>query len=336
MDFFHFHIQMIQRSTGRSAVAAAAYRSGARIVNTWDGTVHDYTRKQHVVYNEVMLPANAPPHFADRSMLWNSVEWAEKKRDAQLAREVEMALPKELPRVAQIKLVRKFVQKEFVDAGMCADVAIHDKEDGNPHAHILLTVRPLNSDGSWAQKSRLVYDLDDAGQRIALPNGRWKCHKENMVDWDHRQNTEKWRKAAAETINEALREYGFSQGFVDHRSYARQNVQQIPTIHEGARIRMMEKRGIHTELHARNLEIALTNGQIRQLQARLARLNAWAKHEAGEQQHFSQADAAPTLRYRLAHQVLHDTEIQNSRKRLQDSVGIMNIMAAYNIDMLPL
>ena len=207
MDFFHFHIQMIQRSTGRSAVAAAAYRSGARIVNTWDGTVHDYTRKQHVVYNEVMLPANAPPHFADRSMLWNSVEWAEKKRDAQLAHEVEMALPKELPRVAQIKLVRKFVQKEFVDAGMCADVAIHDKEDGNPHAHILLTVRPLNSDGSWAQKSRLVYDLDDAGQRIALPNGRWKCHKENMVDWDHRQNTEKWRKAAAETINEALREY---------------------------------------------------------------------------------------------------------------------------------
>lgn len=133
----------------------AAYRSGAQIVNTWDGTVHDYTRKQHVVYNEVMLPANAPPHFADRSMLWNSVEWAEKKRDAQLAREVEMALPKELPRVAQIKLVRKFVQKEFVDAGMCADVAIHDKEDGNPHAHILLTVRPLNSDGSWAQKADL-------------------------------------------------------------------------------------------------------------------------------------------------------------------------------------
>lgn len=114
--FFHFHIQMIQRSTGRSAVAAAAYRSGARIVNTWDGTVHDYTRKQHVVYNEVMLPANAPPHFADRRMLWNSVEWAEKKRDAQLAREVEMALPKELPRAAQIRLVRAFVQQQFVDA----------------------------------------------------------------------------------------------------------------------------------------------------------------------------------------------------------------------------
>ena len=94
---------------------------------------------------------------------------------------------------------------------------------------------------------------------------------------------------------------------------------------------MMEKRGIHTAIHARNLEITLTNGQIRQLQARLARLNAWAKHEAGEQQHFSQTDAAPTLRYRLAHQVLHDTEIQNSRKRLQDSVGIMNIMAAYDI-----
>ena len=112
MDFFHFHIQMIQRSTGRSAVAAAAYRSGARIVNTWDGTVHDYTRKQHVVYNEVMLPANAPPHFADRRMLWNSVEWAEKKRDAQLAREVEMALPKELPRAAQIRLVRAFVQQD--------------------------------------------------------------------------------------------------------------------------------------------------------------------------------------------------------------------------------
>jgi ATP-dependent exoDNAse (exonuclease V) alpha subunit len=127
-------------------VAAAAYRSGEKLTNEWDGITHDYTKKRGVVYSEILLPANAPSSFSDRSTLWNSVEKIEKNRDAQLAREIEIALPNEIDRQSQIRLVRKYVQDIFVSAGMCADYSIHDKGDGNPHAHIMLTLRPLNID----------------------------------------------------------------------------------------------------------------------------------------------------------------------------------------------
>ena len=187
MDFFHCPIKIISRNKGRSAVAASAYISATRQENTWDGTTHDYTRKRHVVYTEVMLPEQAPPEYADRNVLWNSVEWSETKRDAQLARTVELALPAELTHKQNIALIRKFVQKTFVDKGMCADVAFHDKGDGNPHVHIMLTMRALQEDGRWAPKSRLVYNLDADGNRIPVrQKGRWKTHKVNTVDWDDR------------------------------------------------------------------------------------------------------------------------------------------------------
>lgn len=124
---------------GRSAVAAAAYRSGEKLVNEWDGKTHDYTHKPGVVHAEIMLPAHAPPEFLDRATLWNSVEFSEKSSDAQLAREIEVALPVELSRTEQLALVRSYVRDNFVAEGMCADFALHDKGDGNPHAHILLT-----------------------------------------------------------------------------------------------------------------------------------------------------------------------------------------------------
>ena len=147
-------------------MAAAAYRSGERLVNEWDGMTHDYTHKGGIVHTEIMLPAHAPPEFQDRSTLWNSVEQIEKASDAQLAREIEVALPVELSREEQLALVRAFVKDNFVAAGMCADFALHDKGDGNPHAHILLTIRPLRSDGKWGPKCRKVYDLDSQGHRM--------------------------------------------------------------------------------------------------------------------------------------------------------------------------
>ena len=173
---FHCPIQIIKRSVGRSAVAAAAYRSGERLTNEWDGKTHDYTHKPGIVHKEIMLPAHAPPEFQDRSTLWNSVEQIEKASDAQLAREIEVALPVELSRAEQLALVRAFVKDNFVAAGMCADFALHDKGDGNPHAHILLTIRPLRSDGKWGPKCRKVYDLDSQGNRIPDGKGGWKNH----------------------------------------------------------------------------------------------------------------------------------------------------------------
>ena len=177
---FHCPIQIIQRSKGKSAVAAAAYRSGEKLVNEWDGMTHDYTRKGGVVHTEIMLPSHAPSEFADRSTLWNSVEAIEKSATSQLAREIEVALPVELPRAEQLALVRAFVKDNFVDAGMCADFAIHDKGTGNPHAHILLTIRPIKENGEWGAKCRKVYDLDGQGQRIPDGKGGWKSHRNHF------------------------------------------------------------------------------------------------------------------------------------------------------------
>lgn len=170
MAICHIPIKIIQRSKGKFAVAAAAYRSGTKLTNDWDGLTHDYSRKRGVVYAEIMLPSHAPPEFADRSTLWNSVEQIEKAKDSQLAREVEVALPCELTREQQLALIRAYVKDNFVAAGMCADFALHDKEDGNPYAHILLTIRQLKGNGTWGAKCLKAYDLDEHGQRI--PDGK--------------------------------------------------------------------------------------------------------------------------------------------------------------------
>ena len=181
IDFCHIPVSIIKRSAGRSAVAAAAYRSGTKLTNEWDGMTHDYTRKGGIVHAEIMLPAHAPPEFADRSILWNSVEQIEKARDSQLAREIEAALPRELSGEQQLALVRTYVKDNFVDKGMCADFAIHDKGTGNPHVHIMLTLRPLKENGQWGAKCRKAYDLDENGQRIPDGKGGWKNHR-NIMD----------------------------------------------------------------------------------------------------------------------------------------------------------
>ena len=165
---YHCSIKIISRGKGKSAVAAAAYRSGEKITNEWDGETHDYTRKGGVVHSEIMLPPHAPPSFSDRSTLWNSVEEIEKSKDAQLAREVEIALPVELSREEQTRLVRDYCSSQFVSKGMCADFNIHDTGSGNPHAHIMLTMRPLDEKGIWTAKSKKEYDLDGNGERIRL------------------------------------------------------------------------------------------------------------------------------------------------------------------------
>ena len=195
IDFCHIPVSIIKRSAGRSAVAAAAYRSGTKLTNEWDGMTHDYTRKGGIVHAEIMLPDHAPRSFADRSILWNSVEQIEKARDSQLAREIEAALPRELSGEQQLALVRAYVKDNFVDKGMCADFAIHDKGTGNPHVHIMLTLRPLKENGQWGAKCRKAYDLDENGQRIPDGKGGWKNHREDTTDWNDKGNVEIWRAA---------------------------------------------------------------------------------------------------------------------------------------------
>ena len=149
--------KVISRGTGRSAVAAAAYMSCSRIYNDYDGIQHDYTRKQGLIWQQIFLPDMAPAEWADREILWNAVEEAEKTKDSRLAREFVVALPVELSRDEWITLLTNFIQTNFVADGMCADVCIHDTDGHNPHAHIMLTVRPLTKDGKWQHKTEKEY-----------------------------------------------------------------------------------------------------------------------------------------------------------------------------------
>ena len=157
MAIYHMQAKVVSRGSGRSAVAASAYMSCSRMYNDYDGIQHDYTRKHGLIYQEVMLPTMAPAEWKDREQLWNAVEETEKTKDSRLAREFVVALPIELDKDSNLSLLQNFIQKNFVDMGMCADFAIHDTDGHNPHAHILLTVRPLNENGTWQYKTEKEY-----------------------------------------------------------------------------------------------------------------------------------------------------------------------------------
>jgi predicted nucleic acid-binding Zn ribbon protein len=157
MAIYHLEAKVVSRGTGRSAVAASAYMSCSKLYNDYDGVQHDYTRKQGLVWQQTFLPPMTPAEWQDRNILWNAVEEAEKTKDSRLARELVVALPKELNKDGWTALLTEFVQDHFVADGMCADVAVHDTDGHNPHAHILLTVRPLNEDGTWQYKTEKEY-----------------------------------------------------------------------------------------------------------------------------------------------------------------------------------
>ena len=157
MPIYHFEAKVISRGTGRSAVAASAYMSCSKILNDYDGVQHDYTRKQGLVWEQVFLPENAPAEWKDRANLWNAVEEAEKTKDSRLAREFVAALPIELNKSEWTDMLTDFIKSNFVADDMCADVAIHDTDGHNPHAHIMLTVRPLDECGKWQYKTEKEY-----------------------------------------------------------------------------------------------------------------------------------------------------------------------------------
>ena len=157
MAIYHLEAKVVSRGAGRSAVAASAYLSCSRLYNDYDGIQHDYTKKQGLVWQRVFLPEYASQEWQDREKLWNAVEEVETAKDSRLAREFVVALPIELNREEQIALLQEFIREQFVSDGMCADAAIHDTDGHNPHAHILLTVRPLDERGKWQYKTEKEY-----------------------------------------------------------------------------------------------------------------------------------------------------------------------------------
>ena len=262
MAIYHCSIKIGSRGKGQSAISASAYRSGTKVNDYETGSVSDYTRKQGVVYSEISLCQNAPQEYQNRETLWNAVHKIEKASNARLWREIEVALPKELSREEQIETVREYVQG-LNNSGMCADWSLHDKGDGNPHAHIMLTTRSIKENGEWASKSRKVYDLDENGNRIFQKvdkSGRkqYKNHKEDYNNWNDRERIEEWRKAWADCCNKRL---SVNQR-IDHRSYIRQGIEQEPTIHEGYVARKMAANGETSDRIAINTEIKQKNALL--------------------------------------------------------------------------
>jgi len=249
---YHLSIKIISRGKGRSAVAAAAYRAAEKIQNQYDGEIHDYTKKGSVVHSEILLPDHAPAEYKNRSTLWNAVEKVERYKTAQLAREIEIALPVELTAEQNISLVRDYVNQHFVSVGMCADVAIHDTGGGNPHAHIMLAMRPIEN-GEWGAKSRTI-------DGVKIPT----------VDWNEQTKAEVWREAWEIAVNRELERHNH-EARIDHRSYERQGIDQIPTIHLGAAAHQMEQRGIATERGNINREIRALNRQLRKLKSQMSK-----------------------------------------------------------------
>jgi hypothetical protein len=264
LAIYHLHVSIVSRSKGRSSVAAAAYRSaeklksekdgithdytpqksdllaaaayrsGGKLENEQEGIIHDFTRKRGVIHSEIILPDNAPRDFADRATLWNAVEKTERRHDAQTARDIDVALPVEFSREEQLEIMRDYIRENFVKRGMCADFAIHDKGDGNPHAHILLTTRHVTEKG-FGNKNR---------------------------DWNDRKCLLEWREKWADVCNERLIKKELSER-IDHRTLKAQGIDREPTIHIGVSAKNMERAGRdsykvkeHREIAARNAEIS--------------------------------------------------------------------------------
>ncbi len=204
MAIFHLSVKNICRADGRSAVAAAAYRAGARLRNMAARRINDYSNRGGVVHSEILLPENAPAWMTDREMLWNAVDAAESRKDARVAKEVEIALPIELARAANIGLARQFAADLFTRRGVVADLSVHDAGDGNPHAHVLLATRSLAPDG-FGSKNR---QLDD---RTFLSGLR-----------------ETWEVYA----NRTLEAHG-AAARIDHRTLEAQGIDREPELHRG-------------------------------------------------------------------------------------------------------
>ena len=244
MAIFSMRMQVIGRSSGRSATAAAAYRSGEEVRDERTGRVHDYTGKTDIYGSEILLPEGAPERLGDRVALWNEVERVEKRKDAQLSREVMIALPAELSHWQRQALTREYVQAEFVSEGMIADIGYHDFDSHNPHAHIMLTMRSIDSDG-FGKKKR---------------------------EWNKKSAISAHRQVWAEYANQALERAGYEER-IDHRSLEEQGVEREPQIHLGAQVMEMEAKGIQTRVGDESRRISKVNRDIERQQAKRKKLH---------------------------------------------------------------
>jgi len=284
MSDYRLSAKIIGRSSGRSSVAAAAYRAGAQLHDERTGLDHDYTRKNGVLHSEIMAPDNAPDWMKDRAKLWNAVEAVERRKDAQLAREIQLSLPHELDEAQNKILVLGFIQSQFVDRGMIADVAIHapdrQGDQRNIHAHVMLTLRELTGEGFASKKTR---------------------------EWNKPELLADWRESWADHQNELFQELGMEQR-VDHRSYADQGIDREPTQHLGTVANDMEKNGKGSRIGDENRARQERNAE----RAALAQDAAKTSKELAAEQ-VRQQERIDVRTANLDSHIMHD-EIEMSRR----------------------
>lgn len=284
MAIYHASFEIIRRSKGQSAVASSAYRSGKKLYDEREGKTHDYRRKKGVIYHEVMLCENAPEQWKDEEKLWNEIEDSEKSEKAQLAREADFALPKELDGKQQIDLARDYVKRNFVDQGMCVQLDLHNPHGNQPHFHVMMTMRAIDKNGKFLPKSRTEFLLDDQGKRIPIIDPKtgkqkinnkkrgerqWRRTTVSTTIWNDQETLRAWRHDWAVSVNRALQNANIRDDdgnyiTISEKSLKDQGINRTPTIHEGVAARAMEKRGIRTERGDINRAIQADNAALEQ------------------------------------------------------------------------
>ncbi|MFQ9378404.1 MAG: MobQ family relaxase [Lacticaseibacillus paracasei] len=247
MAIFHMSFSNISAGKGRSAIASAAYRSGEKLFDDQEGRHYFYARSV-MPESFILTPKNAPAWASDREKLWNEVERKDRRSNSRYAKEFNVALPVELSEDEQKELLTKYVQENFVDEGMVADVAIHRDHQDNPHAHVMLTNRPFNPDGTWGIKSKKQYILDENGNKTYTGTSKYpKSRKILMVDWDKKEKITEWRHNWAVSVNQALEQKNIPDR-ISEKSFVEQGIADTPMQHEGINSKRHERKEFNQQV----------------------------------------------------------------------------------------
>ncbi|MDO7803102.1 MobQ family relaxase [Pediococcus acidilactici] len=247
MAIFHMSFQNISAGKGRSAIAGASYRSGEKLFDQKEGRSYFYARSV-MPESFILTPKNAPEWASDREKLWNEVERKDRRANSRYAKEFNVALPVELSEDEQKELLTKYVQENFVNAGMVADIAIHRDNPDNPHAHVMLTNRPFNPDGTWGLKSKRENILDENGNKTYTGNSRFpRSRKVWLVDWDKKEKITEWRHNWAASVNQVLEQKNIPDR-ISEKSFIEQGIDDTPTQHEGINSKRHERKEFNQQV----------------------------------------------------------------------------------------
>ncbi|MFT8512618.1 MAG: MobQ family relaxase, partial [Liquorilactobacillus satsumensis] len=276
MAIFHMSFSNISAGKGRSAIASAAYRSGEKLFDNKEGRNYFYGRSI-MPETFILKPKNAPEWANDRQKLWNEVEKKDRKANSRYAKEFNVALPVELSADEQKELLIKYVQENFVDEGMVADVAIHRDHADNPHAHVMLTNRPFNPDGTWGIKSKKQYILDENGNKTYTGTSKYpKSRKILMVDWDKKEKIIEWRHNWAASVNQVLEQKNIPDR-ISEKSFIEQGIDDTPTQHEGINSKRHERKAFNQQVkNCRKIKASYKNNQEKAINR--GHLDSLSKH----------------------------------------------------------